>query len=75
MVYNIHEAKTHFSRLIEKVQIGEKVIIAKSGYPIAELVPIKNKLTKRIPGSAKGQVIIKPDFKVLPEEIIEGFNK
>jgi prevent-host-death family protein len=73
MTYNIHEAKTNFSKLVEQVQNGEKVIIAKSGNPIAQLIPFKNRLSKRIPGSAKGQVVIKPDFDQLPEEIMEGF--
>jgi prevent-host-death family protein len=62
MTYNIHEAKTHFSKLVEKIQSGEKVIIAKAGYPIAELVPLLNQQTKRVPGSAMGQVVIKPGF-------------
>jgi prevent-host-death family protein len=75
MTYNIHEAKTHLSRLLEKVQNGEKVIIAKSGSPLAELIPIKNTPSKRILGLAKGQVVIKPDFDELPDEIIDGFYK
>jgi prevent-host-death family protein len=75
MTYNIHEAKTHFSQLIEKVNKGEKIIIANAGNPIAELVPIQNKITRRLPGLAKGQVIIKPGFDKLPKEIIEGFYK
>ncbi|OHD54016.1 MAG: hypothetical protein A2014_12365 [Spirochaetes bacterium GWF1_49_6] len=75
MTYNIHEAKTHLSRLLEKVQNGEKVIIAKSGSPLAELIPIKNTPAKRVLGLAKGQVVIKPDFDELPDEIIDGFYK
>jgi prevent-host-death family protein len=67
MTYNIHEAKTHFSKLVEKIQNGEKVIIAKAGYPIAELVPLAGMQTQRVPGSAKGQVVIKPDFDELPD--------
>lgn len=74
-MYNIHEAKTHLSRLLEKVQNGEKVIIAKSGSPLAELIPVKNTPVKRMLGLAKGQVVIKPDFDELPDEIIDGFYK
>ena len=73
MTYNIFEAKSNFSKLIEKVNHGETVIIAKNGNPVAELVPYKNKLKKRILGSAKGQVVMKPDFDELPEDIIESF--
>ena len=43
MQYNIHEAKTHFSRLLEQVGQGESVIIAKNGIPIAEIVPYQRK--------------------------------
>lgn len=75
MTFNIHEAKTQFSKLVEKVQNGEKVLIAKSGNPVAELIPIKNHLSVRIPGSARGQVTIKPDFGELPEDLIGAFYK
>ena len=43
MQYNIHEAKTHFSRLLEQVAQGESIIIAKNGAPIAEIVPYQKK--------------------------------
>ena len=43
MQYNIHEAKTHFSQLLELVAQGESVVIAKNGMPVAELVPYKRK--------------------------------
>ncbi|OHD55044.1 MAG: hypothetical protein A2Y33_14660 [Spirochaetes bacterium GWF1_51_8] len=75
MTYNIHEAKTHLSRLLEMARCGEKVIIAKSGHPVAELIPIKDKISKRVIGSAKGQVEIKPDFDDIPGEIVDGFYK
>lgn len=76
MTFNIFEAKTNFSKLIEKVHKGETVIIAKNGDPVAELIPFKGgKIKKRVLGLAKGQVVIKPDFDDLPEEIIEGFYK
>lgn len=76
MNYNIFEAKTNFSKLIDKVNSGEKVVIAKSGKPVAELIPFRDgRVKKRIPGLARGQVIINDDFVELPNEIIEGFYR
>lgn len=67
-VFNIHESKTHFSRLIERVLNGEEIIIAKAGKPVARIVPIDDGISQRIPGLDKGKVIIQPDFdEHLPE--------
>lgn len=65
---NIHEAKTHFSKLLQRVLGGEEVIIAKAGEPIAVLSPIPQSATRRTPGNDAGKVIIMPDFdEPLPE--------
>jgi prevent-host-death family protein len=65
---NIHEAKTHFSRLLDRVMKGEKIIIAKAGKPVAVLSPIPGSPQRRTPGSDAGKVIIQPDFDApLPE--------
>ncbi|MCX7084032.1 MAG: type II toxin-antitoxin system Phd/YefM family antitoxin [Methylococcales bacterium] len=54
---NIHHAKTHLSKLVEEVALGEEIIIAKAGKPIAKLVPIdKPKPNSRVPGSMKHQI-------------------
>ena len=63
---NIHEAKTHFSKLLLRVNSGEEIIIAKSGKPYAKLIPFKN-VTKRVPGIAKGRVT-DAFFDSLPDE-------
>ena len=56
---NIHHAKTHLSKLVEEVALGEEIIIAKAGKPIAKLVPIdKPKKNIRVPGSMKNQIIL-----------------
>ncbi len=70
---NIHEAKTHLSRLIAE---GEEVVIARYGEPVARLVPIRSKTESRKPGTAKGLFEI-PDsfFDPLPDEILNGFYK
>ena len=57
---NVHEAKTHLSRLLESVAEGEEIIIARAGKPIAKLVPLKSK--PRRPGSLKGKIRIHEDF-------------
>lgn len=73
---NIHDAKTHFSRLLARVGEGEEVIIAKAGNPIARLIPIGKRPKQRIPGSAKDKVVISEDFnEPLPDSILEAFEK
>jgi prevent-host-death family protein len=62
MEVNIHEAKTHFSRLLERVAMGEEVVIAKAGTPVAKLVPLSTKPKKRVLGSAKGEFVVPDDF-------------
>src|SRR5215813_12915035 len=69
MEVNIHEAKTHLSKLLERVALGEEVVIAKAGKPVAKLVPIDTKPKKRILGSAKGEFVVPDDFNdPLPKE-------
>jgi len=73
---NIHEAKTHLSRLLVQAGEGEEIIIAKAGKPIARLIPIKERILRRQPGSAKGQVVVAADFNApLPEPILEEFER
>lgn len=72
---NVHDAKTHFSRLLSRAESGEEIIIAKAGKPIARLVPFEEKVIKRIPGSAKGLIVVKNSFfEPLPEDILEEFE-
>ncbi len=69
-VTNIHEAKTHLSRLLERVAQGEEIVIAKAGQPVARLVPYKEPAQpKREPGSMKGRIWISPDFDKEDKEI------
>lgn len=74
MEVNIHEAKTHFSRLLERVALGEEVIIAKAGTPVAKLVPLKKTPKKRVFGSAKGDFTVPDDFNEPDPEIEDLFN-
>jgi prevent-host-death family protein len=59
---NIHEAKTHLSKLLQRVMNGERIIIAKAGKPVAVLSPVEETPVRRIPGNDAGQVVIAPDF-------------
>lgn len=72
---NIHEAKTHFSKLVDFAMQGEEIIIAKSGKPVARLCPIKEK-RKRQFGLLKGKIKIPKDFDApLPLEVLEEFER
>ena len=68
---NIHEAKTHLSRLIERVQAGEEIIIAKAGRPAARLVPIEGAGNPVKIGGLKLRHPIPDDFNTMFEEEIE----
>lgn len=59
---NVHEAKTHLSRLLHRVEQGEEIVIARAGKPIARLVPIGVTSTPRVPGLYAGQIWIAEDF-------------
>jgi prevent-host-death family protein len=71
---NIHEAKTHFSRLVERVMRGEEVVIGKAGKPVARLVPYREDREPRVPGGWEGKVRIADDFDELPEELAAAFR-
>ena len=72
---NIHQAKTQFSRLVERVAGGEEIIIAKSGKPVARLVPYTPKRAVRRPGAMRGKIRIKKNFdEPLPKEILASFQ-
>ncbi|HKM47489.1 MAG TPA: type II toxin-antitoxin system Phd/YefM family antitoxin [Terriglobales bacterium] len=76
MEVNIHDAKTHLSRLLERVAMGEEVIIAKAGTPVAKLVPVEGARRKFQFGSAKGEFVVPDDFNdPLPKEIEDLFWK
>lgn len=68
--YNVHEAKTNLSRLLQQVADGEEVIIAKDGEPVARLVAMPKKRVREL-GFAKGQVWMSDDFNETPEEFKE----
>lgn len=75
-VINIHEAKTHLSRIVEEVAAGKEVVIAKAGRPMARLIPMQQSVTKKHLGLLKGKIKIPPDFnKPLPETVMRLFER
>ena len=71
---NIHEAKTQLSRLLEEVEAGERVVIARAGQPVAVLVPYRMAVRRRRLGLFTGQAEIRPDFDALPADIAAAFG-
>ncbi|MGH8985019.1 MAG: type II toxin-antitoxin system Phd/YefM family antitoxin [Acidimicrobiia bacterium] len=74
MIVNIHEAKTHLSRLIERVAGGEEVVIGKAGRPVARLVPYAETRQARRPGRWAGRVTIAADFDATSEDLLDAFE-
>lgn len=73
---NIHEAKTHLSKLLDRARRGEEVIVAKAGKPIAKIVAYGSKPARRAPGHAKGKVKIFDNFDdPLPKDFMRAFEK
>ncbi len=71
---NVHEAKTHLSRLLEAVEAGEDVVIARAGKPIARLVAAGTRTEPRTPGAWRGRVVIAADFDETSEDLIAAFH-
>jgi prevent-host-death family protein len=71
---NIHEAKTQLSRLLEEVEAGERIIIARAGEPVAVLAPYETAVRRRRLGLFVGQATIHADFDELPADIAAAFG-
>lgn len=77
IIYNIHEAKTKFSKLVHDATQGEEIVIAKSGKPILKLVRYEAKKTKskRELGFLKGKIKFSEDFdSPLPPQVLKYFE-
>ncbi len=72
---NIHQAKTHLSRLVELVEGGEEVVIARAGRPVARLVPYVRRTAPREPGQWRGLVKLAPDFDETDELLLTDFER
>jgi prevent-host-death family protein len=72
---NVHEAKTHLSRLLERVAAGEEILISKAGKPMAKLTPLSKPQVNRVPGLDKGAIEIPDDFDApLPDDLLQLFG-
>jgi prevent-host-death family protein len=72
---DIHEAKTHFSKLLSRVMQGERIIIAKNGTPVAELRPFTEQPARRL-GELRGQIRLADDFnEPLPFDVLADFER
>ena len=72
---NIHEAKTHLSRLVEAAAKGEPFIIAKAGKPLVKVVPVDTPTAPRRLGFMRGAFTVPDDFNApLPEDILHAFE-
>jgi prevent-host-death family protein len=73
--YNVYEAKTHLSQLLDRAAAGEEIVIARAGRPVARLVALAGHAPeRRTPGAWRGKVRIAADFDQLPAEIEAAFR-
>ncbi len=73
-LYNVHEAKTHLSKLLERAEAGEEIVIARGGKPVARLVPVRRAGVPRQLGLYAGEVWIADDFDATPADLVELFE-
>lgn len=75
-IINIHEAKTHLSRLVDEACKGKELILAKAGKPLVKLTPLEKRKPPRIPGFLKGKIKISADFDApLPNDWLKDFEQ
>ena len=60
--FNIHDAKTNLSRIIERVEHGEEIIISRAGTPVAKVVPLGRQVARKGRGSLRGRLVMAPDW-------------
>lgn len=60
--FNIHDAKTNLSKIIERVEHGEEIIISRAGHPVAKVIPLAGRIQRSGRGSLRGQLVLTPDW-------------
>lgn len=60
--FNVHEAKTHLSRILERVERGEEVVISRAGHPVARVIPFERKARRTGRGSLRGRLLLTEDW-------------
>jgi len=72
---DIHEAKTHLSRIVDEVAAGAEVVIAKAGRPVARLVPLEQAVRPKKLGLLEGKLVVPDDFNPpLPDDVLSLFE-
>lgn len=75
LIVNVHEAKTHFSKLLEKAHTGQEIILANAGKPYARLMPLAPVVSKRQPGRLSGLGLVESAFfEPLPQAELAGWE-
>lgn len=75
LTVNVHEAKTHLSRLLEQAHAGQEIILAKAGKPYARLVPLAAEPAPRRPGRLRGQIDTARFFEPLPPDELDAWER
>ena len=75
MLVNVHDAKTNLSKLLQRVEAGEEVVIGRNGVPVAKLVKADAPRRRRQGGGLKGRIWIAPDIDDLDAKIERSFNE
>ena len=60
--FNIHDAKTNLSRIIDRVEHGEEIIISRAGTPVTKVIPLRQSVNRTGRGSLRGQLVMAPDW-------------
>jgi prevent-host-death family protein len=71
---SIHEAKTHLSQLLRRVEAGEEIVVRRGRTPIAKIVAYEAPKKPRKPGRLRGRIRLAADFDELPDELAEDFG-
>jgi prevent-host-death family protein len=71
--FNIHDAKTNLSRIIDRVERGEEIIISRAGHPVAKVIPLTSKVDRRGRGSMRGKLVLAGDWD--SDEVNEGIAR
>ncbi len=75
-IFNVHAAKTHLSRLIERAMAGEEIVIARNNEPVVRLVPVAAPEPRKRFGSMKGLMEVGPEFfEPLPPEELDAWEQ
>lgn len=76
-IVNVHDAKTHFSRLLERAHAGEEIVLAKAGKPYARLMPLSPTAPQRLPGRLKNRLgagVVDALLEPLPEDELTAWE-